>query len=216
MKRVIFYFDGFNFYNGLKEHCRLFPNWLEYYWIDLFKFCQQFVHEHEGSKLMEVKYFTAPPQNIQKRTRQSAFFGANKLINGDKLTIYNGHYTSKEIECFALCKQKFNVPEEKCTDVSLALNIILDCMEDKVDTIVLVTADSDQIPTIKMIKSKFPGKKLKVYFPPSRNSADIRRQVGQVVFLENHEDKFKAAKMPGEVKVDDKKYTRPPEWKYTK
>ena len=213
MKRVIFYFDGFNFYNGLKDSAEKEVKWKNYYWIDLFKFCQQFVFNHEGSELIAVKYFTAPPQNTQKRSRQSAFLSANKLLNGEKFIVYQGHYTNKVVECFATCKQKFNVPEEKCTDVSLALNILIDCVEDFVDTIVLVTADSDQIPTIKMLKSKFPNKKLKVYFPPSRNSTDIRNQVGQVVYLENHEDKFKLAKMSVEVTDGNKKYTRPTEWK---
>lgn len=213
MKRVIFYFDGFNFYNGLKDSAEKEDKWKNYYWIDLVKFCQRFVFPHEGNELVAVKYFTAPPQNPQKRSRQSAFLSANKLLNGEKFIVYQGHYTTKEVECFAICKQKFSVPEEKCTDVSLALNILMDCVDNIVDIIVLVTADSDQIPTIKMLKSKFPHKKLKVYFPPSRNSTDIRNQVGQVVFLENHEEKFITAKMPGEVTNGIKKYTRPPEWK---
>lgn len=213
MKRVIFYFDGFNFYNGLKDMSKKKPQWKNYYWIDLYKFCQQFVYAHEGNELVSIKYFTAPPQNDKKRSKQSAFLNANKLINGDKFLFYTGHYTNKEVECFATCKQKFTVPEEKCTDVNFALNIIIDCMEDIVDTVVLITADSDQIPTIKMLKAKFPTKKLKVYFPPCRNSTDIRNQVGQVVFLENHEDKFNLSKMPGDVTDGDKKYTRPSEWK---
>ena len=148
MRRVIVYFDGFNFYNGLKAHSKLYPDWLNYYWIDLYKLCKQFFTDGEGNNLVEVKYFTAPPQNSQKRSRQSAFFGANQLINGNKISVHNGHYTQKEVECFAKCKEKFTVLEEKCTDVSLALTIIEDCLDDKVDTVVIVTADSDQIPTI--------------------------------------------------------------------
>jgi len=34
-----------------------------------------------------------------------------------------------------------------------------------------------------------------------------------VVFLENHEDKFKNAKMPGTVNGAAKTYTRPADWK---
>ena len=211
MKRVIFYFDGFNFYNGLREMCDKQPQWRNYYWIDLVKLCNQFVFE--GSELVAVKYFTAPPQNKLKQSKQSAFLSANKLINGGKFVTYTGHYINKDLQCNASCKGTFTVPEEKCTDVSLALNILMDCVEDVVDTVVLVTADSDQIPTIKMLKEKFPNKKLKAYFPPCRNSHDIRTKLGQVVFLENHEEKFKNARMPGEVSDGTKKYTRPAEWK---
>lgn len=103
--------------------------------------------------------------------------------------------------------------EEKRTDVSIAVNILLDCFENKVDTIVVVSADSDQIPTIQAIKTKFPDKKLKIYFPPCRNSADILQHSSPVVYLENHEDKFKASVMPAIIELDKKKYTRPIEWK---
>lgn len=162
---------------------------------------------------MAVKYFTAPPVNDIKRSRQSAFFGANKILNEEKFIVFNGHYTSKEISCGADCKRIFKVSEEKRTDVSLALNIIMDCVEDNVDTIVLVTADSDQIPTIQTIKKKFPQKNLKVYFPPKRNSLDILAQIKPVVYLENHEDKFKIAIMPGIITDGKKKFTRPSDWK---
>jgi uncharacterized LabA/DUF88 family protein len=152
--------------------CDKEPQWKNYYWIDMYQLCKQFVFE--GSELVSVKYFTAPPKSEQKRSKQSAFLSANKLLNGDKFLTYLGHYTNKEVQCFAECKQTFSVPEEKCTDVSLALNILIDCVDDIVDTLVVVTADSDQVPTIKMIKDKFPNKKVKVYFPPCRSSNDIK------------------------------------------
>lgn len=211
MKKVIFYFDGFNFYNGLRDKSVKNHAWKNYYWIDFVKFCNQFVYE--GSELIAVKYFTSPPMNDQKRSKQSALFGANKLINKDKFLVVNGKFSNKEIECRAHCKLKFLHLEEKRTDVSIAVNILLDCFENKVDTIVVVSADSDQIPTIQAIKTKFPDKKLKIYFPPCRNSADILQHSSPVVYLENHEDKFKASVMPAIIEFDKKKYTRPIEWK---
>ena len=75
-KRVIFYFDGFNFYNGLREQSLINPAWKNYYWIDLVKFCEQFITPSD-SELVAVKYFTSPPTNLTKRSKQSAFFGAN-------------------------------------------------------------------------------------------------------------------------------------------
>lgn len=91
--------------------------------------------------------------------------------------------------------------------------MISDCIDNEVDIIVLVTADSDQIPTIKFIQKKFPKIKIKLYFPPDRKSNDLKSLISPVVFLENNEEKFKNAIMPSEVKNDTKKYTRPPDWK---
>lgn len=211
MKRVIFYFDGFNTYNGLKSQSKIDSQWKNYYWIDLVKFCSQFVYE--GSELVAVKYFTSPPMNAIKRSKQSAFLGANILINRNKFIVYNGQYIHKAVDCEALCKKPFKILEEKRTDASIAINILLDCMEDKVDTIVLITADSDQIPTIKTIKQRFPGKKLKIYFPPCRTSFEITNEAKLVVYLENQEDKLKASIMEFMITNGTKKYSRPPEWK---
>jgi uncharacterized LabA/DUF88 family protein len=206
-KRVIFYFDGFNFYNGLREQSLLDSKWKKYYWIDLVKFCEQFITASD-SELVAVKYFTSPPTNLAKRSKQSAFFGANKLLNPSKFIVINGNHARKSIDCGAICKQPFDVMEEKRTDVNIALDIMLDCIDNLVDTVILITADSDQVPTIQKVKQRFPKVKLKVYFPPQRTSQDILSHASPVVFLE-----FKAALMNTEVTDGVKKYTRPTDWK---
>ncbi len=94
MKRVIFYFDGFNFYNGLREKSKSENNWKDYYWIDFVKFCNNFLSEEHN--LIKVKYFTAPPFKSDKRGRQTALFNANKLINGDLIEFVNGKFTDKK------------------------------------------------------------------------------------------------------------------------
>lgn len=211
-KKVVFYFDGFNFYNGLKSYAESNPEWKNYYWIDLIKLCSQFVFSQDNQVLHKVKYYTAPPRNETKRSKQSALFGANKVLNDTLFEVINGHYADKSIDCQASCKEKFKVPEEKCTDVNLSLGIVGDCMNNEVDIIVLVTADSDQVSTIKFIQKRFPQKKIKLYFPPDRQSGDLKTLFRDVVYLENHEDKFKKARIPFEVKNETKRYTRPSNW----
>jgi hypothetical protein len=212
-KKVVFYFDGFNFYHGFKSYISINGDWKDYYWLDFGKFCSQFVFAHDNQTLHKIKYFTAPPKNVQKKSKQSALFAANKIINGDIFEVINGHYADKFIDCHAKCKEQFKVPEEKCTDVNLALAMVNDCIEGNVDVITLITADSDQVSTIKYIKNKFPHIKIKVYFPPNRKSNEIRDLMRTLVYLENHEDKFKHAKMPGQVKGETKTYYRPEDWK---
>lgn len=95
--------------------------------------------------------------------------------------------------------------------------MINDCIEGNVDVITLVSADSDQVSTIKYIKTKFPHIKIKVYFPPERKSNEIRHIMQTVVFMENLEDKFKNARMEsvitGVINGKEKTYTRPEDWK---
>jgi uncharacterized LabA/DUF88 family protein len=212
-KKVVFYFDGFNFYNGFKSFTETNPDWKNYYWIDFMKLCSQFVYSQDGQILHKVKYFTAPPINTLKRSKQSALFGANKIINDSSFEVINGHYADKFIDCQATCKKKFKIPEEKCTDINISLGIIEDCLNKEVDIIVLVTADSDQVSTVKFIQKNFPHIKIKLYFPPHRKSNELKSLFKQVVYLENHEEKFKNARMSFEVKNDTKTYTRPADWK---
>lgn len=209
MKRAIFYFDGFNFYNGLKSKADLEPIWKKFYWIDFVKFCEQFVSD---DTLVNVKYFTAPSPNDKQRSRQSALFYANKLLNPDKFFLINGSYQNKTAKC-KNCKTDFQQLEEKKTDVNIALAMVIDCFLDNVDTLILISADSDQVPTIQEIKTKFPDKKIKIYFPPQRSSAELISITKTVVFLENNLDKFSNAIMAEKVELNGKQYIRPKDWK---
>jgi uncharacterized LabA/DUF88 family protein len=211
MKRVIFYFDGFNLYNGLKTKCISAPEWKKYYWLDLVKFCQQFTSQNQN--LVSVKYFSAPPLNIGKRGRQAAFLSANRILNPSVFRVFNGKYYKKNVFC-KLCSGTFEQPEEKGTDVSISVQMLLDCFNDQVDKLVLVTADSDLIPALEAIKSQFPAKQIKIYFPPLRTSAELLNRFRPVVFLENNKDKFDAAVMPDTVTVGNNTYTIPATWKY--
>lgn len=209
MNRVRFYFDGFNFYNGLKDISIRYPEWKDYYWLDFVRFGEQF---YTNSEEVSVKYFTAPPSNEGKRSRQSALFAANRILHSGQFEIIKGNYQNKRIEC-RKCRKEFEHPEEKRTDVNIAVHMMLDCFHDKVDTLVLVSADSDQVPTIQGIREHFPEKNLKIYFPPSRKSTELLNLIKNVVFLENNPEKFRSAILPVKVESEGKIYTKPEKWK---
>lgn len=185
------------------------PVWKDYYWIDFVKLCKQFI---PGGDLIFVKYFTAPPSDDGKRSRQSALLKANELLNPEKFIIINGNYQSKSITC-KKCRKTSLHPEEKRTDVNISVNMMLDCFNDKADTFVLISADSDQVPTIQAIKENFPTKNIKIYFPPNRKSTELFSILNQVVYLEKNESKFRSAVMSNEVVVGSKKFTCPLNWK---
>lgn len=108
-------------------------------------------------------------------------------------------------------------PEEKKTDVNISIRMIGDCVQDKTDSIVLVSGDSDLIPPIEFIANNYPAKKLRVFFPPSISSKDIinrmRWHKGKTIFLISNLPKFIAAIMDDVVSVGDKTYTIPEKWK---
>lgn len=212
--RVTFYIDGFNFYNGLKDSIRNNAYWKKYYWIDFVALANQFLDaSHE---LVCVKYFTADPLDSGKQQRQAALFKANKILNGDKLKIIKGKYYRKDVTCNAHCRQVFQIPEEKRTDVNISVEMMEDCALNKTDILILVSADSDLVPPIEFIKRNFQDKKIKVYFPPNRTSFDLRNTVSnKVVYLLNNKMKFEKSVMPNIVTDGTLTANIPPSWIYT-
>lgn len=60
------------------------------------------------------------------------------------------------MRCDATCKEPFDKPAEKQTDVNIAISIIE--FADEYDILILVTADSDQVAAIGLLKQKYPEK----------------------------------------------------------
>jgi uncharacterized LabA/DUF88 family protein len=176
IERVISYIDGFNLYFGLKE-----AGWKRYYWVDIKKLVTRLLKENQ--QLIITKYFTArisgPPD---KQKRQSIFLEALSTLTD--FNIYYGHYLSSTITCNR-CGRNWRDFEEKMTDVNIATEILTDAFEDKFDTAILISADSDLVPPIRTIKRIYPRKRIVVFFPPKRfsthlkNSADIQLSIGR-------------------------------------
>ena len=211
MVRVSVYIDGFNFYYGLKRKIAEEPDWKKFYWIDFVKLFDHF--KGDNQILQKVYYFTTPPNNVQKSNRQTLLFEANQLINGSRFEVVKGKFVDKTLTC-AICGASYTVPEEKRTDVNISVRMMGDCAQDKTDTLILVTADSDLIPTIEFIKTNHPNKKIKVFFPPRGFSNDLNNMMrGKIVKLQNNKIKFTNCIMPDTVTAYGKSVTIPPEWK---
>ena len=61
------------------------------------------------------------------------------------------------------------------TDVNLAVELLSDAQNNAFDVAILVSADSDLAKPTEIVRSKFPGKKMVVAFPPGRASKHLRR-----------------------------------------
>lgn len=213
-KRVTFYIDGFNFYFGLLRSMKSNPDWQNAYWIDMVKLCESFLGENQ--KLEKVIYFTAAPLNQEKSSRQSSFLNANKLINKNRFEVVRGKYIEKNIVC-PFCNATISRPEEKKTDVNISIRMIEDCVLNKTDSVCLVSADSDLIPPLELIKKDFQEKSIKVYFPPSNSSNDIKDALWvwrkKPVYMMKNINRFIGAIMSDTVSDGTSTYTIPQKWK---
>lgn len=108
-------------------------------------------------------------------------------------------------------------PEEKKTDVNISVRMIGDCVLNATDSIVLVSADSDLVPPLEFIQRHYPKKRIKVYFPPSNFSCDLKDNLihhsSKPILMHKNERRFRDAIMPDVVTDGIKRYEIPPKWK---
>lgn len=165
MERVIAYIDGFNLYFGLKS-----KGWQRYYWLNLRKLVLNLLKPDQ--KLIFAKYFTArvslPPD---KQKRQATFIEALETLQDFK--IFYGKYQINPREC-QRCHFKDFVPNEKMTDVYIAVELLTDAYQDLYDTALLISADSDLTPPINALKRLFLTKRVIIAFPPNRTSQELK------------------------------------------
>ncbi|MCB0322039.1 MAG: NYN domain-containing protein [Bdellovibrionales bacterium] len=169
-KRSIIYVDGFNFYYGCVRGT-------SHKWLNLERL---FAALRTDDDIQKIYYFTArvsPPQ-LQ---RQEVYLSALDTL--PLVEVIEGRYKLSTVTCAVSgCghsgPRTFKKPEEKRTDVNIALHMLRDAYEDNCDRFIIVSGDSDLVPAIDMIKLKFPAKQVIVYVParhPARKrSTEIR------------------------------------------
>lgn len=188
MQRVISYVDGFNLYFGLRA-----KGWRKYYWLNLVSLSkallkpnQQFVHCH---------YFTARirtnASQSQDAHRQSIWLDALETL--PELSTHYGHYLPKTIRC-QKCGAEWTTHEEKMTDVNIAAQLLTDAYEDRFDVALVISGDSDLTTPIRLLKARFPSKRIIVVFPPARRSAELKKTAHGSTIL--GEDKLRHNLLP--------------------
>lgn len=158
MARVGFYVDGFNLYHAMAENAR--P---EVKWLNLKELATGFLRP--GDTLEVVCYFTAIQQfAAPKASRHRRYIDALKAV-GVEVVNSNFQKVSK------FCRdndRNCRFIEEKRTDVALATRYLRDSLQGAVDRVVLVTADSDQIPAVESIQVHCPTVELCLAIPVGR------------------------------------------------
>lgn len=176
-QRVIAYLDGFNLFFGLKS-----KGWKQFYWLDIRAAVQALLLPQQ--QLASVKYFTsrvsAAHGDPAQARRQATYLEALATLPGTSL--YFGHYLSKAVQCHA-CGSQWQKHDEKMTDVNIATELLVDAFQDRFDTAMLVTADSDLAGPITRLRELFPAKRVVVVFPPDRASKRLDQLASATLHL---------------------------------
>jgi 6-hydroxy-3-succinoylpyridine 3-monooxygenase len=152
-KTSVIYIDGFNLYYGALRNS-------SEKWLDLNQYFK-FVRQDDDIKL--IRYFTARTGSTDQETYLQAL---DTLPN---VEIEYGLFKTKRVKCRVGCgftgSKEFSAPEEKGTDVNVALRMLDDAYQGACERMILVSGDSDLVPTVKLVKQRFPKIKITVYVP---------------------------------------------------
>jgi uncharacterized LabA/DUF88 family protein len=203
MTRVVAYIDGFNLYFGLKAGYGR-----RYHWLDLQVLVTSLLQP--GQELRAVLYFTARVKNdADAALRQSTYLDALSA-HCQRLYRVEGRFQEKPRVCNS-CGASWTGYEEKETDVNIATALIEDAVEDRYDTAILVSGDSDLRPAIAAVNRLRPGKRIVAAFPPGRHSRVLGRAVDAYIPISH--TKVRNAQLPPMVFTKaGVRLTRPASW----
>lgn len=173
MVRVMTFIDGFNLYHALNKFdfgldAADQARFQKYKWLCLKSLVGRFV-KPKSEMLVGVEYFTTyPTWDEAKRLRHAAYVSA-QICMGVHVTF--GEFKKKNVDCRATCKQSFSMNEEKQTDINIATAMLE--LAGNYDKLILMTADSDQVPALKLIKKLHPQKQLAILPPIGRVAKEL-------------------------------------------
>ncbi|MEV5742515.1 NYN domain-containing protein [Microbispora rosea] len=166
--RVGVYVDGFNLYYGLRS-----LRGRRYLWLDLHALACRLLKP--GQTLTAVRYFTAPIRgDARALARQQTYQAALESLG---VEVVLGRFQEQRASCRA-CGVSWRTYEEKQSDVALAAAMVGDVALDRVDMVLLLSADSDlcaAIEAVRQVDARRGGKtRVVTVFPPGRRSDGLR------------------------------------------
>jgi uncharacterized LabA/DUF88 family protein len=161
------YIDGFNLYHAVDALAEPYLKW-----ADLSKLARSYLRE--GDQLVRTAFFTAfNTWDAPKRKRHVAYVNAVQAYGAEPIL---SRFDKVQKHCHRT-DQFCPIREEKQTDVAIGIEMLRDCYDRGIERIVLITADSDQVPAVKAIKQRFPEIIVFLVAPPKRlgNAQELGR-----------------------------------------
>lgn len=200
MGRTSFYVDGFNLYHVLDRFCP------ECKWLDLRRVLRSVIPASES--ISDLYYFSALAHWKPERVfRHRAYIDALKASG---VAVVLGRFKDKERRC-RLCQKSYVAHEEKRTDVNVALRMLEDAMDDRYDTAILVSGDTDFVPVLAAIKRRFPEKRVGVMAPLGSRATELKMVADFFIKMKRHH--LKANQFPDVVETPQKRIVKPEQWK---
>ena len=208
------YVDGFNLYYGaLKD--------TPHKWLDLSALASKLLPDDE---IRRIRYFTARvssrPYDPSAPTRQGFYLRALKTI--PNLTIHFGRFLSNKVPMplarrgralFGSKKPKYVEvvkTEEKGSDVNLATYLLLDAFDNKYESAVVISNDTDLLEPIRAVRHRFK-KLVGLLYPTLDPSSVLVRNVDFVKQI--RPGLLKICQFPPELRDRAGLFRIPEEWR---
>lgn len=156
MKTAV-YVDGFNLYYGMARplNCK---------WVNL---QELFEKQFSSEEIHKISFFEALISGPTRRN-QEAYVSALESLG--KVHVVLGEMKGKPRKCRVLecCHEgtrQWQDYEEKHTDVSIAISMVDDAHRGKYEKLILVTADTDLVPAVRMAKIIRPSLQITLCIP---------------------------------------------------
>jgi len=154
-KKTYVYIDGFNLYYGSLN--RKNRKGVGYKWLNLESWLEKLlppsIHD-----IQKIKFYTArvsaTSHDPQKPVRQDTYLRALRTL--PKVEIVQGYFAfpSRKIQITKDVCVVARVPEEKGTDVNLAVHMVEDGYKGLYDTAVIVSNDSDMGEALRIVSKE--------------------------------------------------------------
>jgi uncharacterized LabA/DUF88 family protein len=197
------YVDGFNLYWGMKA-----KTGRKYLWLDLDLLARTLLRPEQ--RLEAVRYFTAPVRNDSAALGRQYTYLTTLRAHTPTIEIVLGRYQEKTFRCSS-CGAVGRTYEEKETDVSIAVAVLEDGVNNRFDTALVISADSDLCPAIRALNRLRPALRVVAAFPPRRHSDELARACNSVRHISVAN--LRSAQLPDTVTAPTgRTYKRPSYW----
>ena len=146
--------------------------------------------------LVLVALFTAYLPPGLAGDQQKVHMAAIEAKADTSLDIVLGHYATRSHTCNS-CHHAQSVYEEKMTDVNLGIRLMVDAFDNRYDTAIVVSADSDLAPAISTVHERYANKRVIAAMPPGRNNGRLQQAAQGYIHVRRHH--LDASQLPDDV-----------------
>lgn len=163
-RRVACFVDGFNLYHAIDD-LRKNQKPLHYLkWLNLKKLAHAFIRPSLET-ITDVHYFSAYAFWLSDASaRHKQYVAALESVG---VNVKLGQFKNKSRSC-KQCKSNWIGHEEKESDVNFAVELLNRTWKNEFDRAIIVTADTDIVPVLQMIKKDHPCLELTAAIPEKR------------------------------------------------